>query len=238
MPCSSVACGRLREPRTSRSPDSSSNAWHVLNGRPRPTANERAALIAYNRVPNVWFATLELVNEKDIDETWASLDSALPTSSLLPPIYFQSKDGISGWYAYARQVPGQSHAPMPKQSGAQYFSHFRGVARLTTDDPPQVRWTLMFREDEQDKWRFEAVQPCGRGSMRGMFGIWSKIRKDTSERLSPHGPFWFWRLDPRGRYRGYSTNPEDEYDDQPWMYDMDLHEDDIIDYDQYFDHEW
>jgi hypothetical protein len=45
------------------------------------------------------------------------------------------------------------------------------VVRLTADDPPQVRWTLVIRYGGEDRWRLEGVQVGGRGAKRGFFGV-------------------------------------------------------------------
>jgi hypothetical protein len=81
----------------------------------------------------------------------------LPTSDLLPPIHFH---GSSVQASGAMTYPAASSA-----------SFVRGVVRLTADDPPQVRWTLVIRYGGEDRWRLEGVQVGGRGAKRGFFGV-------------------------------------------------------------------
>jgi hypothetical protein len=81
----------------------------------------------------------------------------LPTSDLLPPIHFH---GSSVQASGAMTSPAASSA-----------SFVRGVVRLTADDPPQVRWTLVIRYGGEDRWRLEGVQVGGRGAKRGFFGV-------------------------------------------------------------------
>ncbi|ORY33049.1 hypothetical protein BCR39DRAFT_520922 [Naematelia encephala] len=102
--------------------------------------------------------------------------TTLPTSSLLPPIFFRGSS--------VQQHGGVTY---PSQSPASFV---RGVVRLTADDPPQVRWTLVIRYGGQDRWRLEGVQVGGRGSKRGFFGIWTDALK---EEHSPNGPVWYWK---------------------------------------------
>ncbi|WVW79605.1 hypothetical protein I302_101574 [Kwoniella bestiolae CBS 10118] len=103
-----------------------------------------------------------------------SVDTDLPSSDLLPPIYFH---GSSVPYA------GGDAPPLPQNA-------IRGVARLTADNPPQVRWTMIIRYRDSDRWRLECVQVGGRGSKRGFFGIWSDA---TRGEQSPCGPAWYWK---------------------------------------------
>ena len=81
----------------------------------------------------------------------------LPTSDLLPPIHF-----------HGSSVQHNGAATNPSQSPASFV---RGVVRLTADDPPQVRWTLVIRYGGEDRWRLEGVQVGGRGAKRGFFGV-------------------------------------------------------------------
>ncbi|KAK8844022.1 hypothetical protein IAR55_006815 [Kwoniella newhampshirensis] len=104
------------------------------------------------------------------------IETHLPTSDLLPPIYFH---GDSVQHHGLSTYP--SHTPM---------SFVRGVVRLTADNPPQVRWTLVIRYGDEDRWRLECVQVGGRGSKRGFFGIWTDALK---EEHSPNGPVWYWK---------------------------------------------
>ncbi|WVF65320.1 hypothetical protein IAT40_000046 [Kwoniella sp. CBS 6097] len=99
----------------------------------------------------------------------------LPTSDLLPPIHFAGS-------SVQHQGPNfPTGTPM---------SAIRGVVRLTADNPPQVRWTLVIRYGGEDRWRLECVQVGGRGSKRGFFGIWTDALKEDH---SPNGPVWYWK---------------------------------------------
>jgi hypothetical protein len=80
-----------------------------------------------------------------------SLDTGLPWSNTLPPVFFYGH--VDNWQR-ASQVPGM-----------------RGVARLTTDTPPQIRYTIILRKNGQDVVRFEGVQIGGAGSRRGVVGV-------------------------------------------------------------------
>lgn len=84
------------------------------------------------------------------------LATPLPTSDLLPSLYFHG----TSW----RQTSAQAAL-----EGASSF--VRGVIRLTPDNPPEVRWTIMIRYNDEDRWRLEGVQVGGRGSRRGFFGV-------------------------------------------------------------------
>lgn len=79
------------------------------------------------------------------------IETALETSDLYPPLYFHSEQRLTGHMA---------------QRG-----FIRGVARVTPDDPPQIRWTIIIRYGGEDRWRMEGVQVGGRGSKRGFFGV-------------------------------------------------------------------
>ncbi|KLT46514.1 hypothetical protein CC85DRAFT_289789 [Cutaneotrichosporon oleaginosum] len=101
-----------------------------------------------------------------------SLDTALPSSANLPPVYFyghlESDRGS--------QVPG-----------------VRGVARLTSDAPPQIRYTIIIRKSGQDIVRFEGVQVGGLGSRRGILGV---ARELNPEEFVPRAIFVkqnFWQ---------------------------------------------
>lgn len=86
--------------------------------------------------------------------------SNLPASDLLPPVDF------SGASTNGAQVR---------------VSDIRGQISLTPDDPPQVRWTWMVRYGGEDRWRLDGVQIGGRGSKRGVVGVWSDVdRADLS----------------------------------------------------------
>lgn len=87
----------------------------------------------------------------------APIETQLPGSDLLPPIYFHGR---------SRQVStGVSHP-----SGAPH-SFVRGVVRLTADDPPEIRWTIVISYGGADRWRLECAQVGGRGARRGFFGV-------------------------------------------------------------------
>ncbi|WVR08856.1 hypothetical protein IAU60_005915 [Kwoniella sp. DSM 27419] len=100
----------------------------------------------------------------------------LPSSDLLPAIHF-----------HGSSVQQQGGVTFPSVTP---MSAIRGVVRLTADDPPQVRWTLVIRYGGEDRWRLECVQVGGRGSKRGFFGIWTDALK---EEHSPNGPVWYWK---------------------------------------------
>jgi hypothetical protein len=119
---------------------------------------------------------LELVLDRpsDLPSDLPPLSTALPTSDLLPKLYFHGSSASS---------------PLSSiQSGTSSF--VRGVVQLTADDPPQVRWTLVIRYGGEDRWRLECVQPGGRGSPKGFFGTWTDALK---EEHSPNGPVWYWK---------------------------------------------
>ncbi|OCF40403.1 hypothetical protein I317_05770 [Kwoniella heveanensis CBS 569] len=99
----------------------------------------------------------------------------LPTSDLLPPIHFAGSSVQHQGPTFPTGTP---------------MSAIRGVVRLTADNPPQVRWTLVIRYGGEDRWRLECVQVGGRGSKRGFFGIWTDALK---EEHSPNGPVWYWK---------------------------------------------
>ncbi|WVQ92992.1 hypothetical protein IAU59_000055 [Kwoniella sp. CBS 9459] len=99
----------------------------------------------------------------------------LPTSDLLPPIHFAGSSVQHQGPTFPTGTP---------------MSAIRGVVRLTADDPPQVRWTLVIRYGGEDRWRLECVQVGGRGSKRGFFGIWTDALKEDH---SPNGPVWYWK---------------------------------------------
>lgn len=75
------------------------------------------------------------------------IETSLPTSDLAPPVHFHGR---------SRQL---------------VLSFVRGVVRLTSDTPPEVRWTIVIRYSGEDRWRLEGVQVGGRGSRRGLFGV-------------------------------------------------------------------
>jgi hypothetical protein len=98
------------------------------------------------------------------------LDSAIPTSPLLPPVYFHGR---------SQQQAVGAGAPA---------SFVRGVARLTADNPPEVRWTMIIRYSGEDRWKLEGVQVGGRQSRRGFFGV----SETGAERRGGLG--WTWSL--------------------------------------------
>ena len=103
---------------------------------------------------------LDLVIDKEPYADSDRVSTHLPTSSLLPPIYFHgSSVQQNGAPTYASAAPA---------------SFVRGVVQLTADDPPQVRWTLVIRYGGEDRWRLEGAQVGGRGSKRGFFGVSAK----------------------------------------------------------------
>ncbi|WWC90979.1 uncharacterized protein L201_005918 [Kwoniella dendrophila CBS 6074] len=108
------------------------------------------------------------------------MKSGLPSSDLLQPIYFH---GSSAPYPGDGPDTTQQAPTLPQNA-------IRGVVRLTADNPPQVKWTLIIRYRGQDRWRLECVQVGGRGSKRGFFGIWSDAARSEH---SPCGPAWYWK---------------------------------------------
>jgi hypothetical protein len=101
-------------------------------------------------------STSFLIPERPL-EGLPEITTHLPTSDLLPPIYFHGS---------SVQENGALTYPAASQS-----SFVRGVVRLTADDPPQVRWTLVIRYGGEDRWRLECVQVGGRCAKRGFFGV-------------------------------------------------------------------
>ena len=95
--------------------------------------------------------------------------SPLPHSDLLPVLHFH---GVNHYAAHQRIT-----------------SEIRGSVCLTNDNPPQVRWTWVVGMAGEDRWRLTGVQVGGRGSRRGIVGIWSAVQR---EQLSPNGPFWYF----------------------------------------------
>lgn len=101
------------------------------------------------------------------------------------------KFGLSGEAANLPQL--QSNLPISETLPAIQFcgsstngsqvrvSEIRGQVSLTTDDPPQVRWTWIVRYGGEDRWRLEGIQIGGIGSKRGVVGMWSDVdRADLS----------------------------------------------------------
>lgn len=81
----------------------------------------------------------------------ATLATGLPKSDALPPIYFSGLTQSSSLSRY----------------------HLRGIAQLTTDQPPEVRYRVIFRNAETslDELCFEGVHIGGPGSKRGVVGV-------------------------------------------------------------------
>lgn len=102
------------------------------------------------------------------------IQSTIPTSTVLPPIDFC---GVS---TGGTSVEG---------------SHIRGTVSLTTDDPPEVRWTWVVRYSGFDRWRLEGIQVGGCKSRRGIVGMWSDVERAD---LSPVGPFTYWMAEDGG----------------------------------------
>lgn len=117
---------------------------------------------------------LNLTVVKQLPPEMPEIKTDLPTSDMLPPIYFQGASASS-------QMPFATSSPA---------SFVRGVVQLTADDPPQIRWTLVINYSMADRWRLECVQPGGRGSARGFFGCWTDAQR---EEQSPNGPVWYWK---------------------------------------------
>ena len=97
-----------------------------------------------------------LQTDKSPNDSLPPIHTHLPTSTLLSPIRF-----------HGSSLPPHTHPG----AGTLPHSFVRGVVQLTADDPPQVRWTLVIRYGGEDRWRLEGVQPGGRGSSRGFFGV-------------------------------------------------------------------
>jgi hypothetical protein len=98
--------------------------------------------------------TIDRPTDKPHPEYDAPVTSNIPTGDLLPPIHFHGHSSQSGgtWPTAAS-------------------SFVKGTVQLTTDSPPQVRWTMIIRYGGEDRWRIESVQVGGRGSKRGFFGV-------------------------------------------------------------------
>lgn len=92
--------------------------------------------------------------------TLLSLDTDLPTSNRLPPLYF-----VCG--------PGGGAA-------AETNAFMYGVVRLTPDE--QARWTLVIHYDGRAQWIMSGVQVGGIGSARGWCGVrwvWERLTADV-----------------------------------------------------------
>jgi hypothetical protein len=119
--------------------------------------------------------------------------SPLPNSDLLPTLHFH---GVNHYAAHQRIT-----------------SEIRGSVSLTTDNPPQVRWTWVVGMAGEDRWRLTGIQVGGRGSKRGIVGIWSAVQR---EQLSPNGPFWY--------FPGTSTPPVMRAEDTIRQFDQEMDE--------------
>jgi len=119
---------------------------------------------------------LQLVLDRPGDKLpdFPEINTNLPTSDLFPPLTFH----------------GSSVAQSELTNFGMTASFVRGVVQLTADNPPQVRWTLIIRYGGDDRWRLECVQPGGRLSQRGFFGIWTDAAREDN---SPNGPVWYWK---------------------------------------------
>lgn len=88
----------------------------------------------------------------------APLDTHLPYSTRLPPVYFH---GVG-------RLADQEMLELETLDSASFT---RGVARLTTDNPPELRWSIIVRYSDEDRWKIEGVQIGGRLSRRGFLGV-------------------------------------------------------------------
>ena len=118
--------------------------------------------------------------------------SSLPHSDLLPVLHFH---GVNHYAAHHRIT-----------------SQIRGSVCLTNDNPPQVRWTWVVGMAGEDRWRLTGIQVGGRGSKRGIIGIWSAVQR---EQLTPNGPFWYFPEQspaprPEDAIRQFDTEMRDE----------------------------
>ncbi|KAJ9109925.1 hypothetical protein QFC19_001906 [Naganishia cerealis] len=137
--------------------------------------------------------------------------SPLPCSDLLPTLHFH----------------GVNHYATHHQATSQV----RGSVCLTTDNPPQIRWTWVVSIHGDDRWRLTGIQVGGRGSKRGIIGIWSAVQR---EQLSPHGPFAFWPngpsstapMRPEDAIRQFQEEMEDEIRQYAFAHRLPLHDDD------------
>lgn len=157
-------------PCSATSADSSYADWLALN-EPRSVLVNRLVhsldLTTYHEaIGDLMKLDLKMVRPDDtklvaILDSLPPIESPLPSSDLLPPIRFC---GHSTQSSQAHLMPADSPP-----------SSVRGVVRLTSDSPPQVRWTLVIRYGGEDRWRLECAQTGGRGSKRGFFGVSSHI---------------------------------------------------------------
>lgn len=120
-----------------------------------------------NQKPEASTSTFGLGNTSNgrrqvLEEGLPEITTSLPTSKLLPPIYFRGS---------SRQHQGDSEGHTYASAHAGAASFVRGVVQLTADEKPEVRWTLVIRYGGEDRWRLEGVQVGGRGSKRGFFGV-------------------------------------------------------------------
>lgn len=124
--------------------------------------------------------------------TLPDFTSTVPTSPLLPTLFFH---GVPRTRQEIQQDLGLTDADidleeMIAEAQATPASFIRGCVRLTTDDPPQVRWTFVVRYGGADRWQLEGVQVGGIGSRRGIFGNWMDVDRGVD---SPCGPIWYWK---------------------------------------------
>ena len=173
--------------RPARGADDSHDQWGAFSY-PRSPSDPSSDFMWIN-TGDLWCFDMDIVHERDLDGKLASLETAFPTSSRLPPIYFRSKFGM-----YPNPHPSEPvHPDVRAPVHANAESHLRGVVRLTPDDPPIIRWTFIINHTGVDRWRFECVQPCGRGSRLGLLGVWSEFRVHSTRTPLPHGPVWLWK---------------------------------------------
>lgn len=93
------------------------------------------------------------------------LDTGLPWSKALPPVYFHG------------------HSPDFKRNQRATDLCIRGVTRLTTDTPAEIRYTILLRKHGIDVVKFEGVQVGGVRSRRGVIGVSSLAKWDVHHLL-------------------------------------------------------
>lgn len=118
----------------------------------------------------------------------ATLATGLPKSDALPPIYF---NGLTHPAAASRY-------------------HLRGIAHLTTDQPPEIRYRVLFRDAETsvDELCFEGVHVGGPGSRRGVIGVAFSLTDNT----------WARRLELVGEVSPRAAIAEAPSEDTPLAY--------------------
>ena len=194
-------------------------------------SNDDGAVEACNDIQHRWCFHLRVVTEDELDPDLPPLSTSLPTSSRLPPIYFESTGGIFPVWDFSPPFKPHKHMPRPIAT-----TQVRGVVRLTADDPPQIRWTFIFRHHNADQWQMECVQPCGRASKRGLFGIWHKLQHCDPRLPPPHGPVWFWKL-PDGDWKTVIRSREERILEGDWPDSQGSDEDDSSDEENSWDEE-